>query len=120
MTLAICTHTTDGMQDGTTDALEEAFSQTGCRHGVPAVLPRLFRFSAICRTFISGGARIRTGDTMIFSHMQKPIGMRKTRIGKRIYVHRVPVGTIWSCPYCCATVDTPFVTPTAQILVAYR
>jgi hypothetical protein len=25
-------------------------------------------FSAICRTFISGGTRIRTGDTMIFSH----------------------------------------------------
>jgi hypothetical protein len=26
-------------------------------------------FSAICRTFISGGTRIRTGDTMIFSHV---------------------------------------------------
>jgi hypothetical protein len=37
--------------------------------------------------FLSGGTRIRTGDTMIFSHMQKPLGMRKTRIGKRIYVH---------------------------------
>ena len=45
---------------------------------------------------------------MIFSHMQKPLGMRKTRIGKRISVQGVPVGTIWFCPYCCATVDTPF------------
>src|SRR5215203_3612478 len=26
-------------------------------------------FSAICRTFRSGGTRIRTGDTMIFSHV---------------------------------------------------
>src|SRR5215204_7048332 len=67
-------------------------------------------FSAICRTFRSGGTRIRTGDTMIFSHMRRPIGMRKTRIGKRIYVHRVPGDTIRFCPYCCATVDTPSVT----------
>jgi len=36
--------------------------------------------------------------------------MRKTRIGKRINVHRVPSDTIWFCPYCCATVDTAFVT----------
>ena len=47
---------------------------------------------------------------MIFSHMQKPIDMRKTRVGKRIYVHRVPLGTALFCPYCCATVDTAFVT----------
>jgi hypothetical protein len=67
-------------------------------------------FSAICRTFRSGGTRIRTRDTMIFSHMQKPLGMRKTRIGMRIYVHGVPLDTSWSCPYCCATVDTAFVT----------
>jgi hypothetical protein len=67
-------------------------------------------FSAICRTFISGGTRIRTGDTMIFSHMQKPLGMRKTRIGKRICVQGVPSDTSWFCPYCCATVDTPLVT----------
>jgi hypothetical protein len=26
-------------------------------------------FSAICRTLRSGGTRIRTGDTMIFSHV---------------------------------------------------
>ena len=43
-------------------------------------------FSAICRTFRSGGTRIRTGDTMIFSHMQKPLGMRKTRVGKQVCV----------------------------------
>jgi hypothetical protein len=48
---------------------------------------------------------------MIFSHMQKPLGMRKTRIGKRIYVHGVPLDTSWFCPYCCATVDTACVTP---------
>jgi hypothetical protein len=69
-------------------------------------------FSAICRTFISGGTRIRTGDTMIFSHMQKPLGMRIYRIGKRIYVHGVPLDTSWFCPYCCATVDTSSVTAT--------
>src|SRR5215207_6375431 len=67
-------------------------------------------FSAICRTFRSGGTRIRTGDTMIFSHMQEPLGMRKTRIGKQISVQGVPAGTIWFCPYCCATVDTASVT----------
>jgi hypothetical protein len=37
----------------------------------------------------SGGTRIRTGDTMIFSHIPRPLGMRKTRIGQRIFVHRV-------------------------------
>jgi transcription elongation factor Elf1 len=42
--------------------------------------------------------------------MQKPLGMRKTRMGKRICVHRVPLDTTWFCPYCCATVDTAFAT----------
>jgi hypothetical protein len=36
--------------------------------------------------------------------------MRKTRVGKRICVHRVPLDTSWFYPYCCATVDTAFVT----------
>jgi G6PDH family F420-dependent oxidoreductase len=45
---------------------------------------------------------------MIFSHIQKPLGMRKTRMGKRISVHGVPLNTSWFCPYCCATVDTAF------------
>jgi hypothetical protein len=67
-------------------------------------------FSGICRTFRSGGTRIRTGDTMIFSHMQKPLGMRICRIGKLICVQGVPLGTSWFCPYCCATVDMAFVT----------
>ena len=49
---------------------------------------------------------------MIFSHMQKPLGMRKTRISKRISVHRVPLDTTLFCPYCCATVDTSSVTAT--------
>ena len=45
---------------------------------------------------------------MIFSHIQKPLGMRKTRIPKRIYVQGVPLRTGWFCPYCCVTVDTAF------------
>src|SRR3712207_1930407 len=60
--------------------------------------------------FYGGGTRIRTGDTMIFSHMQKPLDMRIHRIGKRICVHGVPLCTSWFCPYCCATVDTSSVT----------
>jgi len=36
--------------------------------------------------------------------------MRICRIGKRIYVHGVPLDTSWFCPYCCTTVDTAFVT----------
>ena len=47
---------------------------------------------------------------MIFSHIQKPLGMRKTRVSRRICVHGVPVGTVLFCPYCCATVDTASVT----------
>ena len=30
----------------------------------------------ICRTFKRGGTRIRTGDTMIFSHIPRPLDMR--------------------------------------------
>ena len=36
--------------------------------------------------------------------------MRICRIGKRIYVHRVPLDTTRFCPYCCATVDMAFLT----------
>jgi hypothetical protein len=68
----------------------------------------LSTLSAFCRTFVSGGTRIRTGDTMIFS--RRPLGMRKTRMGKRISVNGLPVGTAWFCPYCCATVDTALFT----------
>src|ERR671911_1001994 len=66
--------------------------------------------SAICRTFRSGGTRIRTGDTMIFRHMQQPLGMRKTRVGKPVYVRRVPLDTTLFYPYCCATVDSHLLT----------
>jgi hypothetical protein len=108
MTLAICTRATDGMQDAATAALEEDLLDpavdTPLSKGSGSTA-RSLSFSAICRTLRSGGTRIRTGDTMIFSHMQKPLGMRKTRIGKRIYVRRVPLDTSWFCPYCCATVD---------------
>src|SRR5215211_9035130 len=70
-----------------------------------AILPssrRVASFSSICRTYINGGTRIRTGDSMIFSHFRRPIGMRKTRVGKWIFVHEVPSDTSWFCP----TVDT--------------
>jgi hypothetical protein len=56
--------------------------------------------------------------------------MRIHRIGKRIYVRRVPVRTAKFCPYCCATVDTACVirvrhqikdayisSPTAMIII---
>jgi hypothetical protein len=48
----------------------------------------LYLFGFTCKSLQneSGGTRIRTGDTMIFSHMQRPLGMRIYRIGKRIYV----------------------------------
>ena len=49
----------------------------------------MFRFPCKPAENGSGGTRIRTGDTKIFSHMQKPLGMRKTRIAKRIYVQGV-------------------------------
>jgi hypothetical protein len=106
MTLAIYTRPTEGIQDSARAALEETFL-------VPAVdtplkeslssTARALSFSPICRTFRSGGTRIRTGDTMIFSHIQKPLGMRQILIGKRIYVHGVPSDTSWFCPYCCAS-----------------
>jgi hypothetical protein len=47
---------------------------------------------------------------MIFSHIQKPLGMRKTRVGKRICVQGVPLDTTLFYPYCCATVDMDFAT----------
>jgi hypothetical protein len=68
------------------------------------------RFTCKTPVLVSGGTRIRTGGTMIFSHIQKPLGMRKTRVSKRIYVQGVPLDTSWFCPYCCATVDTSSVT----------
>jgi hypothetical protein len=57
-------------------------------------------FCAICRTFLSGGTRIRTGDTMIFSHIRRLLGMRVYRIPKRIFVHGVPSVVAWYRPYC--------------------
>src|SRR5215203_6787372 len=58
----------------------------------------------------SGETRTRTGDTMIFSHMSRPLGMRFYRISKRISVHRVSLDIAWCRPYCCTTVDMAFVT----------
>jgi hypothetical protein len=58
----------------------------------------------------SGGTRTRTGDTMIFSHVSRAIDMRETLIDKRISVRRVSLDIARCRPYCCATVDTAFVT----------
>ena len=70
MTLAIYTRATEGLQDSTTTALEETFFDpavdTSLKRGLSSTAGTL-TFSAICRTFRSGGTRIRTGDTMIFS-----------------------------------------------------
>jgi hypothetical protein len=40
-----------------------------------------FVFLPICRTLRCGGTRIRTGETMIFNHLQEPLGMRKNPHG---------------------------------------
>jgi len=47
---------------------------------------------------------------MIFRHMQMSLDMRNTRTAKQNSVHGVLLHTAWFCPYCCATVDTAFVT----------
>ena len=110
MTLSIYTHATDGMQDAATDALEDAFSERtvdalltkspGSASGAPL-------FPAICRTFLSGGTRIRTGETMIFSHVPRPLGMQQNCLGKRITVYRVSLDIAWCRRYCCPTIARP-------------
>jgi hypothetical protein len=111
--LSIYTRATEDMQHPATAALVQTFLDpavdTPLTMGSGSAAKALY-FLAICRTFRSGGTRIRTGDTMIFSHMQKPLGMGQTRIGKRICVQGVPMDTTWFCPYCCVTVDTAFAT----------
>jgi hypothetical protein len=52
---------------------------------------------------------------MIFSHLPMPLGMRIFRIGKRISVHGVSLDTALYRPYCCATVDTTFVSLTGNL-----
>ena len=42
------------------------------------------------RGFLEWRTRVRTGDTMIFSHIPRPLDMRIHRISKRICVHGVP------------------------------
>ena len=58
-----------------------------------------------CRPFLSGGTRIRTGDTMIFRHLPKPLGMRVCCIPKQISVCKVSLDVAWYwpllLPYCC-------------------
>src|SRR5215211_773383 len=50
------------------------------------------------------------GSFDLTSYASVVLGMRHILIGKRIYVHGVPLHTSWFCPYCCATVDTASVT----------
>src|SRR5829696_8557217 len=86
--------------------------------GCPILMPRSINAAAnrarnfSCKSLenSSGGTRTRTGDTMIFSHMSRPLGMRFYRISKRISVHRVSLDIAWCRPYCCITVDMAFVT----------
>jgi hypothetical protein len=59
----------------------------------PGSYTEALHFLATCRTFLSGGTRIRTGDTMIFSHIPRPLGMRQILISKRVSVHRVSSNT---------------------------
>ena len=72
MTLAIYTHATYIMQDSPPQPrlkrhfLEPAVD-TPLKTGLGSSIETLY-FSAICRTFICGGTRIRTGDTMILSY----------------------------------------------------
>ena len=57
-------------QDSATAALEETFLDPAVDTPltkVPGRSVETLYFLAICRTFLSGGTRIRTGDTMIFS-----------------------------------------------------
>ncbi len=42
----------------------------------PGNYTEALHFLAICRTFSSGGTRIRTGDTMIFRSVPKPAVIR--------------------------------------------
>jgi len=61
---------TDGMQNAAAAALEEAFLDpavdTPPKRSLSSTA-KAIHFLAICRAFRSGGTRIRTGDTMIFS-----------------------------------------------------
>jgi|SRR5829696_7715381 hypothetical protein len=64
-------------------------------------------FLQFCRTFLSGGTRIRTGETMIFSHVPRPLGMQQNCLGKRITVYRVSLDIAWCRRYCCPTIARP-------------
>jgi hypothetical protein len=59
-------------------SLDKASHQVGIKGPrlIAGALLYLTRFT--CKTLEnkSGGTRIRTGDTMIFSHVRKPLGMR--------------------------------------------
>jgi hypothetical protein len=75
MTLAIYPHATDGMQDAAIAALEEALPYPAVDALLtkgPGSYTEALYFSLVCRTFLSGGTRIRTGDTMIFRFVPKP------------------------------------------------
>ena len=74
-TLAIYTHATEGMQLAPQLRLKRPFLEpavdTSQYRGFGSSVESLY-FPAICKTFLSGGTRIRTGDTMIFRFVPKP------------------------------------------------
>jgi hypothetical protein len=45
--------------------------------------------------FRVAGPGFEPGTPCFLSHFRRPLGMRKTRVGKRIYVHIVPSDTSW-------------------------
>jgi hypothetical protein len=55
-----------GRRDG---RLFHCKARGGSELSSPGVAAGVLSFSLICRAFLSGGTRIRTGDTMIFSHV---------------------------------------------------
>jgi hypothetical protein len=77
-----------GNKSEPTPSIKGVFTRSCCSvvsrwcQKAPVGIRGLSIFFDICRTLRRGGTRIRTGDTMIFSQMQKPLGMRKTRTAK--------------------------------------
>jgi len=72
VTMDFYSHVLPDMQKEAVDRLGAVLSQhVGVLIGVEGLgtEPRSSVFVRFCRAFLSGGTRIRTGDTMIFSHV---------------------------------------------------
>jgi len=59
--------------DEVTQLLSQERPEPDCRQGHSHVEFSHYQIIGFLQDFLSGGTRIRTGDTMIFSHMQKPL-----------------------------------------------